>query len=226
VKKSAALVSSVIVLLLLLPCGAAGADDARLGKKITLNLKEASTRDLFGIYEGILGVKVDYACAEDKKVTFAFENVSARTSLDAICESAGLQWKILDGDPPTLRIDCALAPAAAGIAPVTEPKSAGGPAERAGKMKVYTPKSAGGDHPPYKIDVTLEGADLDKVLSMMAKLLNAKLLVDQSLAGRKVTLDMKRASLEEVLDAACAQANARWQLKGGDEPLLTVDPVR
>jgi hypothetical protein len=226
VKKNAALVVSVIILVLLFPCGAAGADDARLGKKITLNLKEASTRDLFGIYEGILGVKVDYACAEDKKVTFAFENVSAKTSLDAICESAGLQWKLLEGDPPTLRIDCAPVPPAPGLAPATGPKPAGGPAESAGKIKVYTPKDAGGDHLPYKIDVTLEGADLDKVLSMMAKLLNAKLLVDQSLEGRKVTLDMKRTSLEEVLDAACAQASARWQLKGGEAPLLKVDPVR
>jgi hypothetical protein len=215
-----------VCLILCLPYCAWAADSARLEKKITLNLKEASVKDLFRVYEDLLGVKLDFACAEDKKITFAFENITVKTSLDALCESAGLQWRILEGDPPTLRIDCGSGSTASPLAPVAEPKPGGAALEQAGKIKVYEPEGAKGEHPPYKIDVFLEDADLEKVLGMIAKLMNAKPLVDHSIGGRKISINLKRASLEEVLDAACRQAKAQWHLREGEERLLIVDPAR
>jgi type II secretory pathway component GspD/PulD (secretin) len=209
-KKAIWTLAPIFALLLSSPCFAEGLNRALLGKKITLNLKDASAKDVFRIYEDLMSVKLEYACGEDRKVTFAFDNVTVETSLNALCESAGLRWKVLDGDPATLRIDCDSPSSAKDLTPVA----------------VHEPEGQHVKHFSYKTDVFLEDAELENFLRTVAKLLDAKLLVDRSVGGQKISLNMQKATVEEILDAACAQADARWSLKEGKERLLTVDPAR
>jgi hypothetical protein len=59
-------------------------------------------------------------------------------------------------------------------------------------------------------------------MKMAARLLDAKLLMDTSLTGKKVTLKMDEVPIQAFLDAVCKQAGTTWQLKPGDPPTLEV----
>jgi hypothetical protein len=97
--------------------------DGGLRVPVKLDVKDASVRDILKmVSEQVqknaspeLSVAVDDTVAADLKRSFTFENVSVKTALDAICESAGLGWRaeILDnGKTILLRVSKQYAPAA------------------------------------------------------------------------------------------------------------------
>ncbi len=196
---------------------------ARLAtERVSLNLKEASADDVFGIYKKLLGVELDMACREEKTVTIAFEEITLRTSLNAICESAGLVWEIIDGEPVVLRVECGEKLPDSAYDDKYAHQSAGA-AAGPNVMATHGGKSGEGDPAKMVVDLNLHEADLDDVLNMVAKLLDAEVLLDRSLEGRTVTLYEKSASVEELLDAICEEAGAEWNLKEGDQNFLTID---
>ena len=196
-------------------------------ERISLSLKDASVKELLKLYKDLLGVDVDYQCVEDRRVSISFEEIKVRTSLDAVCESAGLEWALVAGTPKVLKVTCA--PAAPGsdtrrrLIKIEEqggPPKEGEPQARA-EVRIRRTESAEGQK-DLAVSIDLKDAELADSMKMAARLLDAKLLMDTSLAGKKVTIKMEEVPIREFLDAVCRQAGAAWQLKPGDPPILEV----
>jgi type II secretory pathway component GspD/PulD (secretin) len=100
------------------------------------------------------------------------------------------------------------------------PPKEGEPQARA-EVRVRRTESAEGQK-DLAVSIDLKDAELADSMKMAARLLDAKLLMDTSLAGKKVTIKMEEVPIREFLDAVCRQAGAAWQLKPGDPPILEV----
>lgn len=209
-----------------------GADGAGVGQKldserISLNLKDAHAKNVLGLYKDLLGVTVDYQCAEDEQISISFEEITVRTSLSAICESAGLAWSLVPGTPATLRITCAPAePQGETRRRLIKVVESGGPPkpgepEARAEVKVRKTMDAGGQK-DIAVSISLKVAELADSMKMAARLLDAKLVMDSALEGKKVTIKMDEVPIRQFLDAVCKQAGATWQLKPGDPPTLNV----
>jgi hypothetical protein len=195
-------------------------------ERIDLSLEDADIVSVLDIYRKVLGVEVRLQCAEERRVTITFSNLTVRTSLDAICESAGLVWSLEEGEPPILRVDC-------GLPPLPGTGKATKPAPGPGQGMVAVPRAAakgGADPLSQTVSIELQDADLADTLAMMGRLLGGsgsmRLLVDLALAGRKVTVKAETTTLRELLDTVCAQAGARWELAPDPPPpTLKVRPA-
>lgn len=221
--------------LLLLAAPLLAADAPGVGQKITsqrvsLDLKNASTKNLFSLYKDLLGAEVDYQCAEDKQVSVSFENLTVKTSLDAICESAGLEWTLVEGPPAVLKITCA--PQAQPdetrrrVIKVVEQGGEPKPGEPQARAEVKVRKTMGEQgQKDVAVSINLKDAELADALKMAARLMDARLLCDTSLAGKTVTIKMDEVPIGTFLDAVCKQAGAAWSLKPGDPPTLEVTKV-
>jgi hypothetical protein len=197
-------------------------------ERVSLDLKNASAKNLFSLYKDLLGVEVDYQCAQEKQVSVSFENLKVRTSLDAICESADLEWSLTDGAPAVLKIRCAAA------APVSETKrrvikvvEQGGepkPGEPQARAEVKVRKTMGAQgQKDVTVSINLKDAELADALKMAARLMDARLLADAiPYAGKTVTIKMDEVPITAFLDAVCKQTGTTWSLKPGDPPTLEV----
>ena len=212
------------------PDGAAGPDLDQVkrkvdGERISLDLEDARVLDILTIYKQLLGVEVQLRCAEERAVSIRFENITVRTSLNAICESAGMRWSLQPGEPPALLVECDTA----GPAPVTEGRVV---VKREGAKPGAAPPPAaagkGGKDPlAAEVSIELADADLADTLGMAARLIGAqRLVVDVKLGGAKVTFKAEKTTVREFLDAICAQAGAKWELRPEPVPTLVVDPKR
>jgi type II secretory pathway component GspD/PulD (secretin) len=217
---------------LALSIGVMGAEGKSLEEKldaerISLTLKDASVKKVLDVYKDLLGAQVDYQCAEDRKISISFEELKVRTSLSAICESAGLEWTLIPGPPAVLKITCAPGAHQAGTPrKVIKVEERGGPpptGEGEAKAEVRVRKTVSDQgQTDVAVTINLKDADLADSMKMAARLLDAKLVMDSGLSGQTVTLQMKEVPIRDFLDAACKQAGAVWQLKPGDPPTLEV----
>ena len=219
----------------------AEADDvkAKLDKeRISLDLKETPVVKILELYRTLLGVDVRIRCEKERPLTIAFDNITVRTSLNAICESAGLRWSLVESEPQALLIECQ---DSAETVPTEDPRAAmtaigsggseltvraeGKPVQGKDRIEVFQPAEPPADRLELVVSMKLEDAPLEKVLKMAARLLNAKLIMDIGLSGEKVTLDLANISLRKFLDLVCTDAHAQWQLSSADPPLLIVEKV-
>jgi type II secretory pathway component GspD/PulD (secretin) len=204
-----------------------GVEEKLDAERISLSLKDASVKKVLDLYKDLLGAEVDYQCAEDRKITISFEELKVRTSLSAICESAGLDWTLVPGPPAVLRITCAPnAPQGEVKRKVIKVEERGGSpgageGQAVAEVRVRKTVSDQGQT-DVAVTINLKKADLADSMKMAARLLDAKLVMDAALAGQTVTLQMNEVPIREFLDAACKQAGATWQLKLGDPPTLEV----
>jgi hypothetical protein len=215
--------TAVALLALLVPARPAAADLGEMkhrfsSERIDLSLDDADVVKVLDIYQRLLGVEVRLQCAEERRVTITFSNLSVRTSLDAICESAGLVWSLEEGEPPVLRVDC-------GPPPPPRPAKADKPAPGPGQGMVAVPRAAakgGGDPLAQTVSIELQDADLADTLAMVGRLVGGsgrmRLVVDLALSGRTVTVKAEKTTLRELLDTVCAQAGARWELAPDPPP--------
>ena len=222
--------TAVALLALLVPARPAAADlgEAKRrfsSERIDLSLEDADIVNALDIYRKLLGVEVRLQCAEERRVTISFSNLTVRTSLDAICESAGLVWSLEEGEPPILRVDCGPPPPRTGKATK--------PAPAPGQGMVAVPRGAakdGADPLAQTVSIELRDADLADTLAMVGRLIGGsgsiRLLVDLALAGRTVTVKAEKTTLRELLDTVCAQTGARWELAPDPPPpTLKVRPA-
>ncbi len=164
--------TAVALLALLVPAGPAAADLGEMkhrfsSERIDLSLEDADIVSVLDIYRKVLGVEVRLQCAEERRVTITFSNLTVRTSLDAICESAGLVWSLEEGEPPILRVDC-------GLPPLPGTGKATKPAPGPGQGMVAVPRAAakgGADPLSQTVSIELQDADLADTLAMMGRLL-------------------------------------------------------
>jgi len=196
-------------------------------ERVSLNLKDSSVKKVLGLYKDLLGVEVDYQCAQDRQISISFEELKVRTSLSAICESAGLDWALVPGTPTVLRITCSpAAPQAETKRRLIKVEERGGPpkdGEPGAKAEVRVKKTVSDQgQKDVVVSIDLKDAALADSMKMAARLLDAKLVMDASLEGKKVTLKMEEVPIQAFLDAVCKQSGTTWQIKPGDPPTLEV----
>jgi type II secretory pathway component GspD/PulD (secretin) len=192
------------------------AGGGNLDERITLDLEDAPLREVFGTYGEILDVELDIDPSIDGDISITFENVTVRTSLNAICESAGCRWELHEGDPPRLEVvrfdsqDSRLETGRNGEGARGRMIAARGPGDTRGYLE-------------SPVSLELQDADAATVLKLAAKVIGARLLLDRRLAGETISINATGVPLSEVLDEICVELGCDWKLTEGDSPVLAVD---
>lgn len=170
-----------------------------LDQRISLELRDAVPRKVFETFGKLLAtpekgsppgptVHVKVEPGIEGKLTICLRGVTVRTTLRAACESLGcsLTWRA-EGDGYLLV--------------VSPDKSA------AAREETASDQPASLDQP---VDLRLEGAKLTSVLRTVGGITNRKVLIDEALSDRVVSLTVKGTPVREVLDRLCSQAGCTW----------------
>ena len=186
-----------------------------LDERITLDLKDAQLQKVFEIYREILDIELDIDPSIDEAISVAFEDITVRTSLNVICESAGCRWNLLEGDP--------------GLLQVTRDDAREGQdgqrlvvKESRGNVFATHGSTGARHHLDSPVSIDLVEADATAVLELAAKILGAKLLLDRKLEGKLLTVHVSAVPLSNFLDTICADLGCDWKLLDGDSPTLEV----
>lgn len=75
----------------------AAAFPAPEGPRVDIDVAGAPSRDVFEILARALGVGLQLEMHVGDRLTMRLQNVSAKTALEAACESLGTSWRIEDG---------------------------------------------------------------------------------------------------------------------------------
>ena len=87
-RNACSLTLTAVALAFLLGGSITPAAEDDLDKRITLELKGAELEKVLMLYQDVLGVEVDIDPPVDRTISIAFDDITVRTSLNAICESA------------------------------------------------------------------------------------------------------------------------------------------
>lgn len=170
-----------------------------LDQRIDIQLKEANVRETLASFGEILaeGSEIDPEVAGE--VSMELHDVRVATALTAVCESAGCLWWIEDGrlrverDPEATRA----------------PKAVAGRAEGRSAERLEEP-----------IDMELEDADLQQVLQAFGAIVQARVVIDETLEG-EVTIELHDTPVRLALDSLCRIHGCTWELEETDEgPVL------
>lgn len=69
------------------------------------------------------------------------------------------------------------------------------------------------------VSMAVKDAEISIVAESFARLAGSRLVIDPAVGG-KVTLKVRNVGWMTALDAACESVGCRWQLRGGDDPIL------
>ena len=181
-------------------------------RRISLRLQKADVSRVLPQFAHMMDARLDLQCARKADVTIDFSNLTVKTALSAICESAGLEWTLVTIPERVLRVTCA-----------PEPPAPPQGAEKFAEMKVKKDVQKGpGGKTTTHVTLELKNANVEDVMKMAAQLTEAKLLLDTSLAGKTVTCSVKDQPLPVMLDTICGKIGAKWVLEPGTPPVLKV----
>ncbi|MCG6963978.1 MAG: hypothetical protein LJE95_11995 [Acidobacteria bacterium] len=179
--------------------GGEGPPIPALDHRISLELRDAVPQKVFETFGKLLAspgkgspagpvVHVKVKPGIEGKLTICLRDVTVRTTLRAICESleCSLTWR-RDGDDYLL---------------VVSPAK-----DAAARKETNHEQPASLDQP---VDLKLEGAKLTSVLRTVGGITNRKVLIDEALDDRVVSLTVKETPVREVLDRLCSQAGCTW----------------
>lgn len=76
-----------------------------------------------------------------------------------------------------------------------------------------------------RIDLSLEGATAQQVLTLFAQIFQAELTLDPGVEG-KVTITLNNVTARTALNAVCEGLGCRWQLVTEGKPRLVIEPER
>lgn len=185
---------------------------SELNERISLDFKDASLQEVFGLFRDILGSDVEIDPDWDERISIKFNNITIRTALNALCESGGCQWELVEGKPPVLRITT---DGMQEIDPDDEPTL-----ERIDKEKELEPI----DILDRSVNLDLVDARAPVVLQLIARTLGAELDLDESLTDEKISIVSPDESLRAVLEQICNDLDCEWKLLAADElrPMLLV----
>jgi hypothetical protein len=174
-----------------------------LDSKVELAVKEADPEELFATLGKLMGAEVvlehGLTGPMTSKVSIELHNVTVRTILNALCESAGCQWSLdSSAKPPKLRVTPGL--------PEPRPDPWG---------KHALPKDP--------IDLRVMDANVQEVLQTFGQILGGKAIVDPAIQG-KVSLNLENTPLDQALNAVCAAAGCDWSYDA-DKRVLRVTPL-
>jgi len=179
-------------------------------KRVSLRLEKAEAAKVLGQLARALDARLELQCATPAPVTIAFENLTPQTAFSAICETAGLQWQLVEGPERVMRVTCAPAPPL----PLT--------GQVKGDVRVVKKVDEVSGDVTEKITLDLNEAKVEEVMKLAADLMDAKLLLDDSLGGKTVTYKGVNEPISQALDGLCQQVGAKWVLQPGTPPTLKV----
>ena len=170
-----------------------------LDSKVELAVKEADPEELFATLGKLMSAEVVLEPGLTGKVSIELHNVTVRTILNALCESAGCQWSLdSSAKPPKLRVTPGL------VEPRPDPW---------GKHAL----------PKDPIDLRVTDANVQEVLQTFGQILGGKSIVDPAIQG-KVSLNLENTPLDQALNAVCAAAGCDW-IYDADKRVLRVTPL-
>ncbi len=198
---------SCLAILALAADAAAQKDLAR--ERVTLTFNQVPAADVFRPLAKSLGYELHLDPQLQELVTIHVENVTARTALTAICESIGCRWEQHDTHLWILTGTSGWASSrtnAKGRALDAQMKAVG---QVSGLWRVRSLDEE------LAVDFEFMAFELAEVLRDLASSIRGTVDLAPSLAGRKVTVSIKSATLRQALDAICAQARCRWEMIEG-----------
>lgn len=172
--------------ILLCVCGAVRSetDSDRLASRVSLDLREASSQDLFPLFAEILEAELYVAFEEVRQVSLTFENIKIATALDAFCESIDCHWEWEERDYGRW------------LSFTTS---------EAVVQKAMTA-------PLGDVYLQVEDADVSAVLKLAAHLMKAELVYDEALVDAKMTMSGD-VVVTDLLDHACDLLRCEWRIE-------------
>lgn len=208
-RTSCAVVLSLLVCLLAAP---ALAQDAT-SKKVTLDLNGVAPAAAFKAVADAIGVSITVDAAVTDPVDITVRNVSARTALNAMCESVGCRWTI-SGASISVQAGMAFAVGVNDTAGAKSRDRAEGAAAAQAALKAVKQ--------PLPADMKFEHAPLDVVNKRLSEALNRSVeLTCTDASVRTLTMDFSNRTLQEALKSLGEQEgwpNAAWSMTIGPLP--------
>ena len=185
----------LIALCAALPVAGAG-KPGDLDQRLNLELAGAAASDVLNSFAAILQAEPRIDPAIDGLVTIQLNEVSARTTLNAICEMLDCVWK-LEGEAPRRFV-----------------------------VEARTAEEAAVESPPGDLEtpvtLSLLDAPVEEVFRSFASIGRWKLLLEKT----TVTVELENLPVHAALDEICAQVDCVWKLDTeGDEEVLRIDWV-
>jgi len=195
--------SYLLVVILLCCCGTARAQD-RLKVRMSLSYQGAAAPQVFEALASVLGCRLRLDKRVAGAVTLDVRNVSSETVLRAVCESVGCRWRF---DKDVLVVD---------LDPDSSAKA---------QADLYAQVRVADVHQEIPAQILWSDAPLDAAAKTLARMLDADLSLDPSLAGKRISLNQNRDTVWTALNSICQQADCRWRMALEPKRLLVVLPA-
>lgn len=86
------------------PTSAVAQPDSDLNARVSVDFKAARAQDVLKTLASVASLQLVITDDEFSLVTITLNNVSVRTALEAVCETAGCKWTVSDGTPAVLKV--------------------------------------------------------------------------------------------------------------------------
>ncbi len=172
-----------------------------LKRRISLDVKDQAPEVVFRLLGDSIDATVDVQGAFPRPITITLEDVTLRTTLDAICESVGCRWRVLEA--------------------MTEP---GRP------QLIVTPlPDAPRKEERVELDTVVvlkfRDARASEVLFAIASIARLRLEVPPEIdTSILVTIEVLNQPLRLGLDAVCERLSCSWDVLEGEKPVLRIGP--
>jgi hypothetical protein len=154
----------------------------------------------------MVATEVELQCKEQRHVTIKFSELTIRAAIQAICESAGLTWKI--ETTPKVRIVVSCLP---------DKKSPLPPEE--------SPAASIDELLSEKLDYKLIDVSFQKIMGNLKNILQIEVQYIGDFKSAPINIEAKDMTLKAFLDEACKQISARWRFEKGATPLFIIERI-
>jgi type II secretory pathway component GspD/PulD (secretin) len=181
--------------LALLGTVATAGDDPAFERRVWVDVENEDLRNVVSTLGSMVDPGRVIADTLHGRVTVRLENVTLRTALTAICESAGCTWEVVGDGPGRLRF------AGVPLPPTPTPIDPGS-----------TP-----------VSLVFQRTPIAGVVDALARMAGLRLVADPPLSTEPLTLQLQEAHLDDVLDTLCKLQGLEWRI-AGDELRITKAP--
>lgn len=165
-----------------------------LDKRIDLSLAGAAATDVLTSFGAIAGMEVELDPELEGQVTIELSNVTARTTLDVLCEMLDCKWWLEDGPPQRLRVKAN----AGALSQANQPR---------GTLDT-------------QVSLALAAAPAEDVFESFASIGGWKLEMERPL----VTVEFEDVMIRDALDIVCRAVECTWKLdQVGGEGVLRIE---